>query len=120
MKIGEKIRSVIKEKGLVQKLVAEKIGTSERNLQKIFEKDSLNTDQLQKISEVLNHNFFQYYNIDDWVIDDQLKFGKEAAAAPDDVEIEFKITIKNPHKRAQLIRQILSDDQIKLLMDGEG
>jgi transcriptional regulator with XRE-family HTH domain len=59
--IGKIIKEVIKQKGFRQVLLAESINTSKQNLQNIFERASIDTNMLLKISKVLNHNFFQYY-----------------------------------------------------------
>ena len=40
---------------------AKRINTSSRNVYSIFSKPQIKTDQLQKISEVLNFDFFSIY-----------------------------------------------------------
>jgi hypothetical protein len=40
---------------------ADELGTVRQNVYRIFKKRHLDTGLLLKISQVLNHNFFQYY-----------------------------------------------------------
>jgi hypothetical protein len=40
---------------------ADQLGTVRQNVYRIFKKRHLDTGLLLKISQVLNHNFFQYY-----------------------------------------------------------
>ena len=59
--IGEYIKKVLKEKGISVTEFGKRINTHRRNIYDIFERKSIDTGLLQKISEVLEHNFFQYY-----------------------------------------------------------
>lgn len=57
--IGNVIRQKVKEKGWSAREFAEKICCSEKNVYKIFNKNSMDIDLLGRISKILNHNFFQ-------------------------------------------------------------
>lgn len=59
--IGNKIKSVLKEKGLSISEFARRINTSRENIYGIFKRHTLDTGQLLRINEVLGHDFFQYY-----------------------------------------------------------
>lgn len=59
--IGQKIKEVFEEKQMKLKDFAVEIGVARQNIYRIFEKDSIDTALLIKISTVLNHNFFQYF-----------------------------------------------------------
>ena len=59
--IGEYIKKVLKEKGMSVTDFGKRINTHRRNIYDIFERKSIDTGLLQKISEVLEHDFFQYY-----------------------------------------------------------
>ncbi|ELR70077.1 hypothetical protein C900_04074 [Fulvivirga imtechensis AK7] len=59
--IGEEIRKVFKESGLTVAEFARRIDTSRENVYGIFKRKSIDTRLLQKISDVLDHNFFKYY-----------------------------------------------------------
>ncbi len=60
--IGKLIKEQVKEKGMSQAEFARLIGMARQNVAKlVFEKKSIDTDLLCKISEVLDCNFFDYY-----------------------------------------------------------
>ncbi len=66
--IGEKIRKVFegqqKKKGLTVVEFAKQLSTGRQNIYRIFERKSIDTDQLRKISRILQHDFFQYFSRD--------------------------------------------------------
>ena len=63
--IGEIIRNKVKDE-MSMAAFAKKIGLQRQNVEKtVFGKHSLDTDLLISISEVLNHDFFQYYKSDE-------------------------------------------------------
>lgn len=59
--IGKIIKEVAKKKGISQATLARRINTTPQNIQSISKRQTIDTGMLQKISEVLNHDFFQYY-----------------------------------------------------------
>jgi len=60
-KIGERIKAIFDARQMKLKDFAEEIGVARQNIYRIFEKDSIDTDLLIKISSVLEHNFFMYF-----------------------------------------------------------
>jgi len=63
--IGKIIKEKVEERMCTSKF-AESIGLHRQNVKKtIFEKNSIDTDLLATISEVLDYNFFQYYISDE-------------------------------------------------------
>jgi hypothetical protein len=60
--IGKQIEARYKESGIKLSEFAKRLSTSPRNVYAIFERPDIKTDLLQKISEVLNFNFFTLYN----------------------------------------------------------
>lgn len=60
-KIGERIKAIFDARQMKLKDFAEEIGVARQNIYRIFEKDSIDTDLLIKISSVLDHNFFMYF-----------------------------------------------------------
>ena len=60
--IGNKVKAVLKEKGLSISEFARRINTSRENIYGIFKRPTLDTGQLLKINEVLEHDFFQYFS----------------------------------------------------------
>jgi transcriptional regulator with XRE-family HTH domain len=64
--IGEMIKSKVLDKKMSKAAFAKKLNIQRQNIDKtVFGKHSLETDLLVDISEVLQHNFFQYYKSDE-------------------------------------------------------
>ncbi|HYG49680.1 MAG TPA: hypothetical protein VD905_02205 [Flavobacteriales bacterium] len=59
--IGKKIREVLDKSPMTMVDFAKKINLTRDGAYKMMEKETIATDQLQKISTVLNHDFFAYY-----------------------------------------------------------
>lgn len=59
--IGQKIKEVFDARKMKLTDFADQLGTVRQNVYRIFKKRHLDTGLLLKISEVLGHNFFQYY-----------------------------------------------------------
>ncbi len=62
MHIGEKIKDAVKKSGMSVTTFAARINYSRRNIYSIFEKESIDTSLLEKISTVLEHDFFVHYS----------------------------------------------------------
>lgn len=76
--IGNKIKQVFEESRLQIKDFATKINKSRTVVYNIFERKTIDTGLLYKISKVLDHDFFTYYTSNDSLIlkEDQAKYGK--------------------------------------------
>lgn len=61
VEIGHKIKEVFDTYDMKLIDFADQLGTVRQNVYRIFKKRHLDTGLLIKVSEVLNHNFFQYY-----------------------------------------------------------
>lgn len=59
--IGKKIEEVFNQSGMKLGHFAKALNTVPRNIYMIFQKDDLKMSQLEKISQVLNHDFLQYF-----------------------------------------------------------
>ncbi len=59
--IGQKIKEVFEAQNRKLTDFADELGTVRQNVYRIFKKRHLDTGLLVKVSQVLNHNFFQYY-----------------------------------------------------------
>jgi predicted transcriptional regulator len=59
--IGKEIEKVYQKSGMKLSEFARRINTSARNVYSIFARKEIKTDQLQKICEVLNFDFFALY-----------------------------------------------------------
>ncbi|MBO4582289.1 MAG: XRE family transcriptional regulator [Bacteroidales bacterium] len=61
--IGHLIRNELRRQGHTNAWLAERIGLTPRALQKIYNKHSLDTQQLLLISRALHHDFFRHYSL---------------------------------------------------------
>ena len=102
MHIGKKIQEAVKRSGLSVTEFAEKINYSRRNIYSIFEKESIDTSLLFKISEVLGHDFFTHYNAD------AKKGAKAQAAEPSGVREYNENRIREMLKEIDYLKEINS------------
>ncbi|HYG20670.1 MAG TPA: helix-turn-helix transcriptional regulator [Ohtaekwangia sp.] len=61
VEIGQKIKEIFDGRHMKLTDFADELGTVRQNVYRIFRKRHLDTGLLLKISQVLHHNFFQYY-----------------------------------------------------------
>lgn len=61
MHVGQIIEQKFQESGIKLSVFAERINTGERNVYSIFKRKDINAGMLQKISEVLDFNFFDLF-----------------------------------------------------------
>lgn len=73
--IGQKIKNVVEDSGLSAVDFAKKINRSRDVAYKIFNKENLDTGMLQKISLVLEHDFFSYFSEDLPIVREAGKIG---------------------------------------------
>jgi hypothetical protein len=59
--IGKKIKEVLANSPMSVVDFAKSINLTRNGAYKVFEKETIDTGQLQVISKVLNHDFFRYY-----------------------------------------------------------
>ncbi|GHN01033.1 hypothetical protein WSM22_25220 [Cytophagales bacterium WSM2-2] len=62
--IGKEIERVYTNSGMKISEFAKRINTSPRNVYSIFARSEIKTEQLLKISRVLNHDFFALFNVE--------------------------------------------------------
>ena len=62
MHIGEAFRKELERQGKTVVWFAEQLSYSRTNIYKIFNKSSIDTEVLQRISIVLQLNFFKFYS----------------------------------------------------------
>ncbi len=60
--LGEVIRLKIRDDKRSAKEICAELGMTRGNLDKIYKKDSINSDLLARISVLLDHDFFKYVN----------------------------------------------------------
>ena len=118
--IGHKIKEVFDQQNMKLTDFADELGTVRQNVYRIFKKRHLDTGLLLKISQVLNHNFFQYYvatpESSDPQETEQLKklitesseYHRQLELAKKEIDYLRKI-IKLMEEKAALVQQIGKD-----------
>ena len=116
VEIGQKIKEVFDQQNIKLTDFADALGTVRQNVYRIFKKRHLDTGLLLKISQVLNHNFFQYYvpasneNPVDTeevkkIVAERLEYQQQLQLAKKEIEYLRKI-IKLMEEKAALVQQI--------------
>lgn len=62
--IGQRIRAVWKRSGLTGTEFAEKLHRQRQSIYHLFGQRSIDTELLRRVSEALQHNFFEDYSLD--------------------------------------------------------
>ena len=60
--IGQLIRQEVERQGLTVVALARMLSCSRTNIYKIFDRQSIDTDQLLRISSLLHTDFFRFYS----------------------------------------------------------
>lgn len=113
--IGQKIKEVFDAQNKKLTDFADELGTVRQNVYRIFKKQHLDTGLLLKISQVLNHNFFQYYVSDgspEGSAEDLMKLASQAQDTEQQLmlakkEIDYlRKIIKLMEEKAELVQRI--------------
>jgi hypothetical protein len=113
--IGQKIKEVFDAQNKKLTDFADELGTVRQNVYRIFKKQHLDTGLLLKISQVLDHNFFQYYVSDNGSKGTSEDLKKLASQAQDNEqqlllakkEIDYlRKIIKLMEEKAELVQKI--------------
>ena len=119
VKIGERIKTVFDASQMKLKDFAEDLGVARQNIYRIFEKDSIDTDLLMKISSVLDHNFFQYFDNDSIEVNGGQTTFSDTELAGVQKELEFyKNELRLAKKEIDYLKKIidLMEERTKLLL----
>jgi transcriptional regulator with XRE-family HTH domain len=107
VQIGPKVQEVFESRNMKLSDLADQLGTVRQNVYRIFKKKDLDTGLLIKISEVLDHNFFHYYQTPD-----------EGAGQPLDKEVaELNSQLDLAKKEIDYLKKIilLMEEKTRLL-----
>jgi transcriptional regulator with XRE-family HTH domain len=106
--IGEKIKEVFEEKGLKMSSFSSSVGMTYRNIYRIFEKEHINTELLQKISKVLDYNFFNLYIDEDsnLIQEPQEKYITRTKEKENQFELSVNIKFNDDSKKDELLELI--------------
>ena len=100
--IGQIIKKRSKEKRISATELAGIINTSKQNVYGIFKRNSVDTEQLLKLSNALDHNLFQYY-IDEF----EKKTAKGKIRKSEDTMLEnCKKELKSAKKEIEYLEEI--------------
>lgn len=111
IEIGQKIKEVFDSQGMKLTAFADELGTVRQNVYRIFRKRHVDTGLLLKISQVLNHNFFQYY------VDTNTHPGEEKIAHLEAEVFEHIRQLELSRKEIDYLRKIikLMEDKAELV-----
>lgn len=102
--IGKKIKEVLDETAISVVDFAKSIGLTRNGAYKVFEKETIDTGQLQKISKVLKHDFFAYYTSpSEIVMESKVSYG---FATKDELE-QLTHTVQSLVKEIEKLRNEL-------------
>jgi len=116
VEIGQKIKEVFDERNMKLTEFADELGTVRQNVYRIFKKRHVDTGLLLKISQVLHHNFFQYYVAQPGEVDEKIRamrsetddFQNQLELSRKEIDYLRKI-IKLMEEKAELVQQLGKD-----------
>ena len=116
IEIGQKIKEIFDARNMKLTEFADELGTVRQNVYRIFKKRHVDTGLLLKISQVLNHNFFQYYVDQPGGVDEKMRvlrtetddFQKQLELSRKEIDYLRKI-IKLMEEKAELVQQLGKD-----------
>jgi transcriptional regulator with XRE-family HTH domain len=116
VEIGQKIKEVFDNRNMKLTDFADELGTVRQNVYRIFKKRHVDTGLLLKISQVLHHNFFQYYVSPPTEGDDKIRMLKTDT---DDFQTQLELSrkeidylrkiIRLMEEKAELVQQLGKD-----------
>ncbi len=111
--IGIIIKQRVDELGISKAEFARRINTTSQNIYGIFKRKSIDTNLLIKISQVLNHNFFQYFT------SSVIKVKEEKEMLNSNISIvDLSDKISNIENKLQIAQKEISlKDKIILLLE---
>lgn len=114
--IGQIIKDIIERRGMTKTELGKRLNMSPTNVHKIFKRNTIDTGLLQKISEVLEYDFFSYYTL-----------GKTYEGATDEPSIvaereaEYKRSLQECQEKVKMFEKIttLQEEKIQRLENPE-
>lgn len=123
MAIGAVIKEVFEERGMKVSALADRVGIARQSVYKLFQKDSIETDLLCRLGEVLGYDFFRHYGMDPE--SGKITFSQnpnEAYRDPAQRQKELVMQYQACQKRLRMLEARLEDKEhlIGLLQAREG
>lgn len=114
--IGKEIKRVLKERGMSISEFAKRINTHRRNVYDIFERKSIDSSLLQKISRVLGYDFFNLFKTQKFILP---LLGDNSAEYPSNSgQAKLKKQIESLESEIKLLKERLKDkDKIIELLE---
>jgi len=102
--IGKLIKEQVEISPLTKSEFARKIDKFPQNINEVFSKKSIDTDLLIKISDALNHDFFQYYRneVENSFKEPAGKYGVSKKG----YEVSITIKVNDPAREAEILKMI--------------
>src|SRR6218665_1999983 len=105
--IGKKIKEVLDKSALSVVDFAKSINLTRNGAYKVFEKETIDPGQLQKIGKVLGHDFFGYYHVNSSILqepEEKIHFitASELAQSNRELLSEFKSEIQKLREELSL------------------
>ncbi|HEY9047466.1 MAG TPA: hypothetical protein VIN08_16285 [Ohtaekwangia sp.] len=118
VEIGPKIKEVFDHRQMKLTEFADALGTVRQNVYRIFRKRHLDTGLLLRISQVLDHNFFQYYTSQPEETLTQLSLSQSQGIQ---VESEYQKQLELSRKEIDYLRKIirLMEEKAELIQQME-
>ena len=116
VEIGQKIKEIFDARNMKLTEFADELGTVRQNVYRIFKKRHVDTGLLLKISQVLHHNFFQYYVEQPGGVDEKMRvlrtetddFQNQLELSRKEIDYLRKI-INLMEEKAELVQQLGKD-----------
>ena len=115
--IGKKIKEVWRKSRLKGTEFASAINRDRQVIYDIFKRESIDTELLQKISKVLNHDFFSYYSNENHVVKEPKdKFGfatkEELAQSQRDLVVLMKAEFEKLREELSIKRETYTKKRV--------
>lgn len=106
--IGSIIRVLVERKGMSKAEFAKNVGIARQNIEKtVFQKTSLDTDLLCRISEILDCNLFDYFK-------DNNPSNKKDYIQPKELKAVLTIEM-GAERQEQVLKFVFGDNNIEIL-----
>jgi len=111
--IGKIIREIAENRGITKTELGRRLNMSSTNVHKIFKRESIDTALLQKISTVLEYDFFTFYS------DGSTKNNVVPSFVLQDKPEEYKTALEQCREKVVMLEKInqLQEDKIKNLQE---
>jgi hypothetical protein len=113
--IGKLIKERLLEVGISKSELARRINCSSQNIFDVFERESIDTEMLLKISVVLNCNFFQayYHQVEKEIAGDNSKINLDKVS---ELNIELPVEENDSQKVEYLKKRIACLEELNALL----